>query len=235
MLFFTLGVAITFSGFTLSACAGLGGSLIIVPAMILAFGTKQGIAIAALLLAYNNVFKVVAYRNTIPFKPSLLIILLTIVGAWIGATVMLRADDVYIDIIVISMMLWVFWSEFSFPNILNRVSSSLLAFLSGCTSGFSGTSGPLKGLAIRKLNLEPLYFVGAASMVSLAGDMTKALVFTSANIFSTDRWLMIATCMAISPIAVYTGKLINRRLGTRLFAGLFWFVMAGYTLRLIFR
>ncbi|HAS77070.1 MAG TPA: sulfite exporter TauE/SafE family protein, partial [Marinobacter adhaerens] len=46
------------ASFIVSAAAGLGGSLILVPAMMMAIGTKEGIAVAALLLACNNVAKV---------------------------------------------------------------------------------------------------------------------------------------------------------------------------------
>ena len=52
----------------LSASAGLGGSLILVPSIAMFFGTKQGIALASLLLACNNIFKVIAYHRTIPVE-----------------------------------------------------------------------------------------------------------------------------------------------------------------------
>ena len=42
------------ASFIVSAAAGLGGSLILVPAMMMAIGTKDGIAVAALLLACNK-------------------------------------------------------------------------------------------------------------------------------------------------------------------------------------
>ena len=52
------------AAFTLSASAGLGGSLILVPALSLLLGAKQGVALAALMLAANNVFKVALYWRT---------------------------------------------------------------------------------------------------------------------------------------------------------------------------
>jgi uncharacterized membrane protein YfcA len=57
-----------FGGFLLSASAGLGGSLIVVPALVLIVGPKEGISLAALLLATNNLVKVVAYRKHLPFR-----------------------------------------------------------------------------------------------------------------------------------------------------------------------
>ncbi|CAA9282739.1 MAG: hypothetical protein AVDCRST_MAG93-3301, partial [uncultured Chloroflexia bacterium] len=66
----------TSAAFTISAAAGLGGSLILVPALALVLGTKEGVALAALLLALNNVVKVFAYRQTIPLAKSALVIVL---------------------------------------------------------------------------------------------------------------------------------------------------------------
>ncbi|MFB3051273.1 MAG: sulfite exporter TauE/SafE family protein, partial [Acidimicrobiia bacterium] len=53
-----LAVAVSFM---ISASAGLGGSLILVPTLALVLGTKEGVALSALLLAANNVVKVIAY------------------------------------------------------------------------------------------------------------------------------------------------------------------------------
>ena len=44
---------------TLSAAVGMGGSLILVPLAILVLGVKPGIAFAAVILAINNVGKVI--------------------------------------------------------------------------------------------------------------------------------------------------------------------------------
>jgi hypothetical protein len=47
-----------------------GGSLILVPALALLLGTKEGVALAALLLATNSVVKVIANRGVIPLRAS---------------------------------------------------------------------------------------------------------------------------------------------------------------------
>ena len=63
----TVGVLIAvYVSFTISASAGLGGSLLMVPTLALFLGTKEGVALAALLLASNNIMKIIAYRETLP-------------------------------------------------------------------------------------------------------------------------------------------------------------------------
>ncbi len=228
-----IGMLIAFASFTLSACVGLGGSLLLVPAMALAFGTKTGIAVAAILLSLNNIGKVFAYRHTIPFKAVLPIVICTMAGASVGATAMLFIDEFWVDIAVIVMVMTTFWFEFAKIRSLKHTRVAGMAFGSGLLSGFSGTSGPLKGLAIRSLGLERMYFVGAASMVSLFGDAVKAAIFTKASLMTSETWMVVGSCIFVIPLAVFCGKKLNTELGEKVFAGCFWAVMTGYSARLL--
>ena len=81
------------ASFIVSAAAGLGGSLILVPAMMMAIGTKEGIAVAALLLACNNVAKVTVYRKTLPWRASGAVIIAVLLGTALGATLMLKLPE----------------------------------------------------------------------------------------------------------------------------------------------
>ncbi|MFN2487113.1 MAG: sulfite exporter TauE/SafE family protein, partial [Acidimicrobiia bacterium] len=116
---------------------------------------------------------------------------------------------------------------------LRRLGGPLLAFGSGATSGFSGTSGPLKGVAIRQLDLDRAHFVGAASLVSLAGDATKATIYTDAGLLSGDSFLVAVAAVPLMLVATFAGRRINRSIGERGYTSLFWAVMAGYALRLV--
>ena len=53
-------LALVYVSFAVSASAGLGGSLVMVPTLALFLGSKVGVALAALLLAGNNVVKIIA-------------------------------------------------------------------------------------------------------------------------------------------------------------------------------
>lgn len=83
----TIGVlALVFASFTVSASAGLGGSLLLVPTLALFLGSKEGVALAALLLASNNVMKIIAYRRTLPFRAAAGVTVLIVIGAALGST-----------------------------------------------------------------------------------------------------------------------------------------------------
>lgn len=114
-----------------------------------------------------------------------------------------------------------------------RVAPAVMALAAGATSGFSGISGPLKGLAIRNLALDRMHFVGACSIVSLASDGTKVAVYSTSALINDATWPIVLLSLPLMPIAAYFGRLANFRGGERLFRGLFWLVIGGYMVRLL--
>lgn len=219
--------------FMISASAGLGGSLILVPTLALVLGTKEGVALAALLLAANNVVKVIAYRESLPFRKALIVILLIAAGAVLGARLLVAAPENVVTVAVIVSFVFALIAERLDLSRVRRAGGPVLAFASGATSGFSGTSGPLKGMAIRQLDLDRAHFVGAASLASLAGDAAKTAVFTEAELLSGESFLIAVAAVPLMIGATFTGRGINHSIGESGYTILFWTVMAGYTLRLV--
>ena len=228
-----LVLLLVFGSFVVSASIGLGGSLMMVPTLVLAIGTKEGVALAALLLAANNVFKVFAYRHTIPWRKSAFVVLCTITGAAVGARLLIHAPAALVGVAVLCSFGLTLLLEQTHFEPGRRVASPVLALGSGATSGFSGTSGPLKGVAIRNLDLDRLHFVGAASLVSFAGDATKTAIYTDAALLDTDSFLLAAIAVPLMIAGTATGRLLTQRVGERGFAVLFWTVMTGYSIRIL--
>lgn len=225
-----LAVAVSFA---ISASAGLGGSLILVPTLALLLGTKEGVALAALLLAGNNVVKVFAYRATLPYRKAVVVIALVALGAFVGARLLVAAPERLVTIAVIVSFVLALIAERLDLSRLRMVGGPVLALASGATSGFSGTSGPLKGMAIRQLDLDRSHFVGAASLASLAGDATKAAVFADASLLGGTSLLIAVTAIPLMIVATFSGRRLNRAVGETGYTWLFWAVMAGYTIRLV--
>jgi uncharacterized membrane protein YfcA len=225
-------VAIVIS-FGVSASAGLGGSLILVPTLALVLGTKEGVALAALLLAGNNVVKVLAYRETLPYRKAAVVIVLLAIGAAIGSRLLVAAPETVVTVGVIASFAAALVAERFDLEKVRTSGGPFLAFGSGATSGFSGTSGPLKGMAIRQLDLDRAHFVGAASLASLVGDATKTAVFAEAQLLGREAVTVALLAIPLMFLATLTGRKINRSLGEKGYTGLFWSVMAGYTIRLL--
>ncbi|MFW2333427.1 TSUP family transporter [Ilumatobacter sp.] len=225
-------LALVYASFAISASAGLGGSLLMVPTLALFLGSKEGVALAALLLASNNVMKIIAYRKTLPFRKAAFIIVMIVVGAAVGSTLLVEAPEWAVTVGIVVMFIASLAAERMDLERLQTGFAPLLAFASGASSGFSGTSGPLKGVAIRNLDLDRRHFVGAASLASFAGDATKTAIFADAELLGRNSVLIAIAAVPLMALGTWTGSTINRRAGEQTFAVLFWTVMAGYTVRL---
>lgn len=228
-----LTLLFTALSFMLSASAGMGGSLILVPTLGLLLGAKEGIALAALLLTFNNVAKLVAYRHTIPLKAAMGVLVFVVAGSAVGASLMVAAPERLVQAAVVASLTLAFVLERGESNRIGWKGSLIAAFSAGTTSGFSGTSGPLKGLSLRMLSLDRLHYVGAASAVSFAGDLMKTAVFAEASLLDENSLQILLWSIPLMPLAVYAGWRLNSRIGERAFAVMFWTVMFGYSLRLI--
>ncbi|NEO86590.1 MAG: sulfite exporter TauE/SafE family protein [Spirulina sp. SIO3F2] len=240
MVFYVFAIAMAF---LVSSTVGLGGSLIAVPVMIVLFGAKSGIAVAALLLASNNIFKVIAYRQTIPWKGALVLAALTMLGTLIGAHLLLSLPDIWILAAVLSSLIWSLASEMrsqathawqpTTPSTSKPWLAKLWALVAGLTSGVSGTSGPLKGLAVRQFAADRQHYAGAASLISLVGDVTKASVFAEAALLGQQEFKLLLFVLPLMPLCAFGGRWLNWRLGERGFNYAFWIVIVGYSLRLV--
>lgn len=221
-----------FASFVVSSSAGLGGSLFLVPSLALLIGGKEGIALAALLLAGNNVAKVLAYRQTLPFRKAAMVVVAVTIGAALGASVLVAAPSSVVGVSIIVSIGASFLVERREVAVMARVFSPVLAFAAGATSGFSGSSGPLKGIAIRNLRLDRRHFVGAASLASLSGDAAKSLVFARESLLTQQSLVIFVAAVPIMAAGTLTGRRLNSRTGEVRFAALFWLVMSGYCVRL---
>jgi hypothetical protein len=177
--------------------------------------------------------KAFAYRETLPFRKALTVVVLVALGAFLGARLLVAAPEDVVTVAVILSLALALVAERLDLSWVRRLGGPVLAFGSGATSGFSGTSGPLKGMAIRRLNVDRAHFVGAASLVSLVGDVTKTAVFTEASLVGGDTFVVALGAVPLMLIATFTGRRINRSIGEPGYTFLFWGVMVGYTTRLL--
>lgn len=232
----SLVLVATFTALFVSSIAGYGGSLVLLPALAAILGPKQGIALASLLLAWNNGFKVIAYRHTLAVKEGWPLLIVTAVGVLIGADLLVRSPDNLILWSIVVVTLSALLIEFFASDRIRKAQRTAAVPLMGASavlSGFSGSSGPLKGISIRSLGLPRLHHVGLASSVSLVGDALKAELFAQANLLPNIKWSVLALAAPVMPLAAWVGRRVNERIQESTFRWVFWSVVGAYTLRMI--
>ncbi len=229
-------LVVTLSALLVSSIAGYGGSLILVPALAAVLDPRAGVALAALLLGWNNVFKVIAYRRTLALRQGWPLLLVTAAGVWAGANVLIAAPDELVIGAIVAVTVGSLAVELVAGDRLHqarrRVAVPAMA-ASGVLSGVSGSSGPLKGVAVRALGLPRLEHVGLASSVSLVGDALKVQLFTDAGLLSGVDLTVLVLAIPLMPLGAWLGRTINERINEQAFRWMFWTVVGGYTLRMV--
>jgi uncharacterized protein len=178
----------------LLSIAGHGVSLILVPVLSVVLGPKEGGVFASLLLAWNNVFKVIAYRHTVPLAK----------GYWLRSPPSARSSGRSSSSRRRSRPCTARSPSSRSPRsgrrargervrVAQRQAAAASMALSALLSGFSGTSGPLKGVAIRILRLPRLHHVvGLSAVVSLVGDAVKLGILAEPG--SSPTWNSRCSC-----------------------------------------
>lgn len=228
-------LVVTFAALLVSSTAGYGGSLVLVPALSLVLGPKEGIALAALLLAWNNVAKLVAYRQTIPLRRGWPLAAVTLVSVTVGSQVLIHAPDRLVWVAIVVVTAASFLVEVSGRRLEARPGRAVgLMVWAGLASGTSGSSGPLKGVALRAMRWPRMEHVGMASAVSFVGDTAKAGLFAEAGLLPEMSLLVLAAALPMMPVAAFCGRYVNEHLlDDERFRWVFWTVVGGYTLRMV--
>ncbi len=216
----------------LSASCGLGGSLLLIPTLTLLLGVKEGIVLSSILLGLNNVVKTFYYRHHIKLKASLFLLLPMIIGSAIGALLMVQLNSKLLGFFLLAHICISFFVQRFSTGSIQRATGIGYAGLAGLCSGLSGTSGPLKGIAVRCFHQSKTALVATASVISLASDAVKSGVYLSQLSGIQLNTFVIAFGLVSMPIASSLGKRINEQMTTKAYDALFYTVMSGYVLRL---
>lgn len=216
----------------LSASCGLGGSLLLIPTLTLMIGVKEGIVLSSILLGLNNVVKTFYYRHNIKIKASIALLVPMVIGSAIGALLMVQLNSRFLGFFLLAHICISFFIQRFSNNRIQKATGLGYAGLAGICSGLSGTSGPLKGIAVRCFHQSKTSLVATASIISLASDAVKSSVYVTQLSDLSFNPFIIAFGVISMPIASRLGKHINEQMSNRAYDALFYMVMSGYVLRL---
>lgn len=223
-----------FLSFLISASAGMGGSLLLIPTLSYFIGVRDGIIISSILLGLNNCIKIFVFRKYIRLKNIVYLLIFMLTGAVAGSLLMMKIAEDILAVILFINIIFAFFIEKNAKSVVRKKISWLYSGLSGFFSGISGTSGPLKGMAIKCLELNKLQIVATASVLSFATDSAKAIIYVgNYNPLAGNSFNLLLISICMMPIATILGKRINHKISDVAYDVLFFSILSGYAVRLI--
>lgn len=223
-----------FLSFLISASAGMGGSLLLIPTLSYFIGVRDGIIISSVLLGLNNCFKIIAFFKYIQLSKIVFLMAFMLIGAILGSLLMMKMDENILAVILFINIIFAFIIEKNAATGVRKKISWIYSWLSGFCSGISGTSGPLKGMAIKCLDLNKMQIVATASILSFATDSTRAFIYLSNyNPLAGNSFNLLLASICMMPVATVLGKKINHKISNVAYDVLFFSILSGYVARLV--
>ena len=207
-------VVAAFVSEVMGTLSGFGSSTFFVPIAQLFESFQFVLALTAFLHCFGNLARLWAFKSFFDrklfFRLALPSVVMTGLGAW-----MLRHVDQpsFIRYLGLALMLSALMMlvKPSFLQSQSRWLAPILMPLSGFLTGFVGTGGALRGVALSSLNLSSHLFVSVSSSVDVGGDFLRLWIYFQQGFMDWNQAWYIPALGLAAFLGTKLGKLwLNR-------------------------
>lgn len=213
-------LVIAFFSELLGTMSGFGSSTFFVPLAVLIESFQFVLALTAILHCFGNSSRIFIFRQYFEWRSFLLLIVPVIVFTGLGAILTTQFPVEHMQkilgimLIVISL---IFFFGKKFMHRLPQWLALVLSILSGFFTGFIGTGGALRGLALAALQLPKNTFVMTSASVDLGGDLLRAGIYLMNGYMDWSQWFYIPLLGVAAYIGARVGKNVIDRLDQQQF------------------
>lgn len=180
MLAYLLVLVVGLLAGTLSGIIGTGASVMLIPALVFAFGPKQAVPIMAVASVMGNIGKVLAWRAEVDWRAFAAYSATGIPAAALGANTLLMLPAGVVDlalggffILMIPVRRWLAARRFK----LSLAHLALIGAGVGYLTGIVVSTGPLSVAAFAAYGLVKGAFISTEAAASLAVFLSKVTTF----------------------------------------------------------
>lgn len=210
MQFHDLYIVITgFISEYLGTISGFGSSTFFVPVGLFFEKYQFILALTSVLHVFGNISKIYLFRNDLNrdliIKYALSTALLTGVGALLNQYVAFNILKTYLGIFIIILSVFFFFKNTLIQKLSHHYAIPIMS-LSGFLTGFLGTGGVLRGIAMTTLAVPKNTFVALSSSIDLGGDLLRGAVYFYNGYFDWSHWYYIPLILVASVAGSFLGK-----------------------------
>ncbi len=216
-------LALVFSAFVseiLGTLSGFGSSTFFVPIALQFESFQLVLALTALLHCFGNLFKMFLFRKDFLwahfFQLAIPSVLMTGVGALMTVTF---NTDLMTQILGAFLILFSIYSLFIKKRalLLPKWLAIFFSALSGFLTGFVGTGGALRGLALSAMQLPKNSFVALSSSIDIGGDFLRAFIYVKNGFMDWNQWYYLPLLALAAFAGASLGKKILNKINQNLF------------------
>jgi uncharacterized membrane protein YfcA len=226
-----LYVVIAFVGFLISTLFGVGGALVLTPALMVVMPAAEAVSLTAPVLLFNNLFKSTAFRGHVSWRAAGVTLLTAAPFAAVGAALVDAVDGDAIKLGVVAIIFLALGSE----HLLRRQWRFSLSGLAGAgvvigfISGICSAAGPPTAVAYKGHGLLKERFVGTIAVLAVGMQLTKIPTYVAGGTLRAEHATLAAALVGSAFAAVVVGRRLHRHIDAarfRLALDLFLVVIA---------
>jgi uncharacterized membrane protein YfcA len=210
---------VTFLAALVAGVTGFGGAAILLPALVLAYGTRDAIPILTLVQLVGNGSRVWFNRRSLDLAVVKWFALGGVPTAVIGAMIFARAPlGVLTRVLGAFLILLVVWRHLGrAPLRMPLRGFAVLGAGASFLSALVGSVGPLMAPFFLAYGLTKTAYIGTEALTTVIMHLTKLVVYGQNSLLSVQA---MSVGLALSPVMIlgsYLGKLVVERLPERMF------------------
>lgn len=193
---FVLLSILTFIATYVGTITGFGSSTIMLPIVVLFFPLPIALLFVGILHTFNDIWKVILFREHVHWKLILLFGIPGIALSVIGANIALSVDQNLLSkilgiILILYVLLITLRPNFHLPK--NNLSAILGGSLSGITAGIFGVGGAARGMFLSAFNLKKQTYLFTSGMIALFIDLPRltAYFYGGVRLYDDLLWGMV--------------------------------------------
>lgn len=198
----------------LGTLSGFGSSTFFVPAALFVESFHFVLALTAILHCFGNLSRIILFRKNFEwrlfFRLALPFIILTGVGAILTKYSDPAALKVSLGIFLILVAPVLAFGKHAMER-LPIWAGVILSGVSGFLTGFVGTGGAIRGIALTALKIEKNSFVALSSSIDVGGDLLRASIYLKNGYMDWSQWFYIPLLWVAAILGARAGKKVLNR------------------------
>lgn len=211
---FALAIVAFVSEF-LGTLSGYGSSTLFMPLALLFEQAQFVLALTGILHCFGNLAKILLFRKA--FNLQAFILLSIPFVAFCGMGALLVAHFGTGAMLRILGFFLIAYGLFSFVGGARRIQvpSTVavgLSALSGFSTGFIGTGGAIRGMALNTLHLSKESFVAVSASIDMGGDLLRTAIYLRNGFMNWDQWFYIPILGCAAYLGTRSGRWFLQRI-----------------------
>lgn len=216
LLFYILAA---FIAFVVASTFGIGGPIILMPALMLRLPPAQAVAVVVPIMIFNNLLKLWVFRRGVQWRAALLTGVSALPAAFMAALFTSRVNANVLKAGIGLLIVIALLRQYLFKHQLQVSERGLTGWgvIIGGISGFAGAAGPPTAVALKGYGLASARFVGTVAVLQLGLQFVRLPTYISTGIFPADLWPLALLLSLVSLTAVLVGRHLIQRMQVQTF------------------